>query len=73
MCEQKLIFFPWSGMESFHVAVCKVKVSFRGVQRGCNVTYHGVPVFSAHRLDACTSIRSNSVGWGNPERAIGLI
>ena len=45
----------------------KVKISFRGAQRVCNVTYHGVPVFSAHCLDAYTSMPSNSVGWGGTQ------
>lgn len=59
-------FLVFSGLESLDFAVCKVKISFRGVQRVCNVTYHGVPVFSAHCLDAYTSMPSNSVGWGEP-------
>jgi len=60
-------FFFFPGLEALDFAVCKVKILFRGVQRVCNVTYHGVPVFSARCLDAYTSMPSNSVGWGGTQ------
>ena len=59
-----LLSLVWSHLTS---RCTRFKISFRGVQRVCNVTHHGVPVFSDRCLDAYTSIPSNSVGWGGTQ------